>query len=216
MVIDFDSTFVKLEALEELSKIALEGNPDKEAITEEIEKITRMGMEGKITFPESLGRRLRLFSANKQNVERLVQLLEENITDSVLENKDFFRANADRIYIISGGFKDFVLPITEQFEIPKDHVLANDFIYDKAGNIAGVDQNNLLAQDEGKIKAVQNLKLKGKVCVIGDGYTDYQIKAAGAANDFIAFCENVRRESVVEKASCEINGFDKLPAQFLI
>ena len=62
LVIDFDSTFIKLEALEELATVALDGNEKKNEIVDEIEKITIMGMEGKITFPESLSRRLKLFS----------------------------------------------------------------------------------------------------------------------------------------------------------
>jgi len=36
--------------------------------------------------------------------------------------------------------------------------------------------------------------------VIGDGYTDYEIKHAGFANKFYAFTENVEREKVLAKA----------------
>ncbi|HPW63926.1 MAG TPA: phosphoglycerate dehydrogenase, partial [Cyclobacteriaceae bacterium] len=40
----------------------------------------------------------------------------------------------------------------------------------------------------------------GDVYVIGDGYTDYEIKHAGLANKFFAFTENVEREKVLSKA----------------
>ena len=36
--------------------------------------------------------------------------------------------------------------------------------------------------------------------MIGDGYTDYEIKHAGLANKFYAFTENIARENVKSKA----------------
>ncbi len=36
--------------------------------------------------------------------------------------------------------------------------------------------------------------------MIGDGYTDYEIKHSGLANKFYAFTENVERENVMDKA----------------
>jgi len=45
--------------------------------------------------------------------------------------------------------------------------------------------------------------------VIGDGYTDYQIKAAGLANKFFAFTENIHRENVVQAADHITPSFDE-------
>jgi len=59
-IIDFDSTFVKKEGLEVLAEVALEGNPKKMPILAQIKKITAAGMEGRLSFKESLSRRLRL------------------------------------------------------------------------------------------------------------------------------------------------------------
>jgi D-3-phosphoglycerate dehydrogenase len=47
---------------------------------------------------------------------------------------------------------------------------------------------------------LKRLKLDGDVYVIGDGYTDYEIKHSGLANKFYAFTENVGRENVLSKA----------------
>ena len=55
-VIDFDSTFVKLEGLDVLAKVSLKNSPEKIA---EIESITRDGMTGKIGFRESLELRIK-------------------------------------------------------------------------------------------------------------------------------------------------------------
>ncbi|MGO1597719.1 MAG: HAD-IB family phosphatase, partial [Sphingobacterium sp.] len=59
-IIDFDSTFTQVEALDELARISLEKHPDREKIYTEIERLTNLAMEGKISFRESLSGRVRL------------------------------------------------------------------------------------------------------------------------------------------------------------
>ncbi len=70
----------------------------------------------------------------------------------------------------------------------------------EAGNIAGFDHNNVLSTDNGKAKVMQELDLDGDVYVIGDGYNDYKIKAAGLANKFYAYTENIERDAVLKMA----------------
>ncbi|MGB5976757.1 MAG: phosphoglycerate dehydrogenase, partial [Cyclobacteriaceae bacterium] len=64
----------------------------------------------------------------------------------------------------------------------------------------GFDKDNLLSKNNGKVETLRRLDLDGDVYVIGDGYTDYEIKASGLANRFYAFTENVERAKVTEKA----------------
>lgn len=214
IIIDFDSTFVELEALDELSKIVLSNNPNRENIVKQIEEITQLGMEGKITFPESLAKRLQLFQPHKNHIEQLVALLSNHITPSFMGNKDFIKENSESFYIISGGFKEFILPIVNPFGIKDDHVLANSFVFDDLGNISGFDTNNVLCQELGKVKQIQQLTLDGTVTVIGDGFTDYQIKEKGYADTFIYFAENVTRPSLIEKADLVANSFDEIVSRF--
>ena len=54
-IIDFDSTFTQVEALDELARISLKNHPDREAIYKKIEDYTNLSMEGKLSFSESLG-----------------------------------------------------------------------------------------------------------------------------------------------------------------
>ena len=53
-IIDFDSTFTQVEAMEELASISLKNDPDKEVIIEKIKQLTYMAMDGKIPFNKSL------------------------------------------------------------------------------------------------------------------------------------------------------------------
>ena len=60
LIIDFDSTFITGESLDELSKIVLKNHPDSTKHLDQIREWTRAGMEGKIPFDESLSKRMQL------------------------------------------------------------------------------------------------------------------------------------------------------------
>jgi len=213
-IIDFDSTFVKCESLDELAKIALQNNPKKDKILKEISKITNQGMEGKISFRVSLEKRLKLFQPTLDNIKSLISSLKSSITPSIAQNKLFFSKHKDQIYIISGGFIDYVLPIVQEFGIAKNHVLANRFTVSKKGIVTGFDKKNHLARKNGKVAAIKSLKLQGKSAVIGDGYTDYEIKKEKAADMFVAFTENVKRQNVVRIADKNVRSFDEFLHEF--
>ena len=209
-IIDFDNTFIKSEGLEELAAIALKNNPQKETVLEKIKELTMLGKEGKISFEESLNKRLELLKANRQDVEKLAAHLKKNISDSILRNKKFFKTFKDNIYIISGGFKDFIIPVIKPFGIPESHVFANTFIYDNKGNITDFDKTNPLSQENGKAKLVKSLNLTdADTYVIGNEYTDYKLKELGLVKEFIAFTENIERDVVVNKADRVAPTFDE-------
>ncbi|MEM9672803.1 MAG: phosphoglycerate dehydrogenase [Bacteroidota bacterium] len=199
-VFDFDSTFTQVEALDVLCEIALENDPNREAVLSEVKRITNSCMNGEISFRESLESRLALLPAHREHLPKLVEQLRNSVSISFERNREFFEKSSDRIYVISNGFRDFILPVTRDYNIPDEHVFANEFTFDEQGNITGFDQNNLLSTDEGKVAVIRDLDLNGDIYVIGDGYNDYKIKAAGFANKFYAFTENIERDSVVDKA----------------
>ncbi|HMQ69081.1 MAG TPA: phosphoglycerate dehydrogenase [Ignavibacteria bacterium] len=199
-IIDFDSTFIRLEALDELFKISLKDNPDKKELISRFEEITKMSMDGKLSFSESLSKRTELLNADRSHIETLAVKLSSKVSGSVKRNKAFFKKFGQNIYIISGGFKELIIPIAGKYNIPEENVHANTFIFDKKGKITGFDKHNLLSQNSGKIKLLKKLRLEGDLYVIGDGYTDYELKKAGIAHKFFAFTENIDREIVSAKA----------------
>jgi D-3-phosphoglycerate dehydrogenase len=208
-IIDFDSTFVSIETLDMLAEIALENNPEKDAIVQQIKGITMLGMEGKLSFTESLAKRLALFSATKKHVDMVTTVARKHISPSILANKQFFKKHGDRIFIISGGFREYIAPIVTKFGIPEKNILANSFIFD-GELITGFDKKNPLAKTRGKVKAVESLNLTGEVYVLGDGYTDYEIRKHNAAQYFFCYTENVRRDSVAHLADREVASFDEV------
>lgn len=208
-LIDFDSTITKVEGLDELAAIALKNHPDGEKRVAKIKALTDKGMAGELSFSESLSQRLALLDANKSHLEELIGFLKNNISESFERNKSFLAEYADNILIISSGFKDFIVPIAEYLGLKPENVYANTFEYDDNGNIIGIDEANPLSKTGGKIEVVKFLNLHGHISVIGDGYTDFEIKKNGLANRFYAFVENVERPSVTQVADFTIKSLDE-------
>ncbi len=199
-VFDFDSTLTRVEALDVLAEITLENNPKKEEIIQEIIDITNLGIDGEISFTESLERRIKLLEANKVDLTGLVAALRKQVSKSIESNKQFFENYSDDIYVISCGFKEFIDPIVKEYNIPSERVYANTFEFDADGKIVGFDANNPLSQHNGKIKCLKDMNLQGEIQVIGDGYSDYVTREAGIADTFFAYTENVSREKTTRNA----------------
>lgn len=199
-IFDFDSTLTKVEGLDVLCEITQANNPNREEILQEIIKITNLGIDGEISFTQSLERRIKLLDANKSHLEELIVELKKHVSPSIKRNKSFFEDFSDDIYIISAGFKEFIIPIVAQYNIPASSVYANTFEFDADGNIIGFDRENPLSKHNGKIECLRNMNLEGEIQVIGDGYSDYVTREAGIADKFFAYTENVQREKTVENA----------------
>lgn len=199
-IIDFDSTFTQVEALDVLGEISLAKDPEREQKLQAIKEITDLGMEGSLNFRESLERRLEILQANKSQIGELIEALKQKVSKSFQRNKEFLQEHAEDIIIISNGFKDFITPIVGAYGIPNSNVFANEFIYDENGKIVDFDRESVLSKNGGKPEVIKGLQLEGDIYVIGDGYTDYEIKESGLANKFYAFTENVVRPKVTSKA----------------
>ncbi len=209
IIIDFDSTFITVESLDELAKISLESHPQRKEILRKITCLTEEGMNGAISFGESLSQRMKLLKANRSHVKQLSHILKDKVTPSVSANRAFFQRHAEKIHIISGGFREVIRSVTEDFHIWGSHIHANKLQYDSRGRVTGVDRENPLSRDGGKEMLIRSLLLLGEIIVLGDGYNDYRIRAAGQAHKFVAFTENISRAAVIRHADGVANTFDE-------
>ena len=216
LIIDFDSTFVSVESLDELFKISLKYNPQKNNIVQKIQEITDLGMDGKMSFAQSLNSRLNLLVANNNDINELINFLMTKISPSFLQNQTWLRQNAHKIYVVSGGFADYINPIVAHFGIPQSRVFANQFLYDYQGQIVGYDKNNFLAQDKGKCKQMQIIKPKGEIWAVGDGWTDYELRENGIATKFFGYTENKNRDKVIAVADTVANSLDVVINQYSV
>ena len=167
-------------------------------------------MNGDVHFMDALNERIKILEATQSHLDMLKNKLHNKLSPSFKSVEQFIRENAEKIYVVSGGFTELIYPVVKEFGIPKDHIFANVFTFDEIGLINGVDPSQFLAQKPGKIDAVKSLNLNGTVIVIGDGYTDYQIKKAGLAHHFIAYTESVSRPNVIKKGDIIATSFNEV------
>lgn len=209
-IFDFDSTLVRIETLEALADIALSDAPDAATRKAEIAALTDQAMSGQVDFGTALRRRLELLVLRRSHVETLTDRILDEASASIRRNVDFFERHAERVYILSGGFREVIAPLAARLGIAADHVLANDLIYDAEDRVTGVDDANPLSRDNGKPEVIKALNLTGPVVMVGDGWTDAEVKLAGAADRFYAFTEVVNRQKVVEVADATAASLDEV------
>ncbi len=207
-IIDFDSTFTQVEALDELARISLHKHPEKDQIYDKIEEYTNLAMEGKLSFSDSLRERIKLLEADENHLRKLITHLKKKVSRSFSRNADFFKKHRDEILIVSGGFKEFIIPVVSPYHIRKENIYANTFIT-RGGKIVDYDHDNPLSEEGGKVKLMKQLNLPGNLYGIGDGYSDFQLRESGLIKKFYAFTENISRHSIVSKADHITPSFDE-------
>ena len=208
LIIDFDSTFVKLETIEILADFALHAKSDKDKILNQIQDITNKAMLGKIPFSEALNQRIKLIKPQQEHINKTIIFLKKHISKSFEENIEFFRKNYGNCYIISGGFKEIIMPVIAGFNIKENQIFANTFIHEN--NNITIDEDNPLSKNNGKNIIAKNIS--GYKIVIGDGYTDYEVKKYQNAKKFVQFIENINRKSLNNKADLICDDFKKIIA----
>ena len=206
LIIDFDSTFIKDETLDEISNLLSSDNDLKQKIVQ----ITDQAMEGKLDFSEALKERVSLLDIHQNQIQEIINILRNRVSESFLRNKNKIRSIKDRIYIVSGGFKEIIIPIVRDFGINENHVFGNDFTYNDKGFVIGINDQSPLSYSDGKIRVVKNLNLKNGAYIIGDGSTDLELKKVRGVNAFICFTENINRISVSSKADYIASDLDQV------
>ena len=165
-------------------------------------------MNGKIKFSKSLSKRLEILNIDNTAMNQGLKIIKNKISSTFVDNINFIQNNSDNIYIISGGFIEFIEPVANILGIKSNHIFCNSFIKD--GNNYILDEKNIMTKDLAKIEAIKTLDLNDIVIVIGDGYTDYELKKFGLANAFILFTENVHRKNLSEKADLIAQNFNEV------
>ncbi len=200
---DFDSTVVKKETLDDAIATALAEHPEKERLVREIDNITRLGMEGKLSFLDSVTRRLQFVPLSKKLLEDSGRRMLNEITPGMEDIFSWLSEAGHGVHIVSGGFLELIAPVAKKLGVPDADVHSNKFIFDSAGNVVATDTASLLWTNDGKTPVLRALRAEypeERFVMIGDGINDYKAFESGAADDFFGFGANVVRESVKAKA----------------
>ena len=209
LILDFDSTIIKGESFDLLAETVFEDCSESNLKFQEIKKLTDDGMEGKISFQQSLYKRLRILELDQLHLNKSIKLVTKLISPSFKENIDWLKRYRDNILIFSGGFKDMIKPVAIKLGLKKENIYANELIF-KNGKFNGVNEKSALSRSGGKLNQAKQLGLDKNLIVVGDGITDWEIKKLGDQVTFFAYTENVSRKNVVKKADFKANNFDEV------
>ena len=205
VIFDFDSTIIKSETIEVLAGFALKNNKNKTVILNQIKDLTIKAMEGKIDFPAALDKRISLLNITKQNIQDTIQTIQNHVSNSFHSNIKKF--NLENCFIISGGFKEIIAPIMIPYGFKEQNIFANSFFFDGHKD-AILNKENDLFKEKGKCLAAK--KIQGTKIIIGDGYTDYELKKFKNANIFILFTENIYRKNLAQYADYVAKDFKEV------
>ncbi|MCO4781834.1 MAG: aminotransferase class V-fold PLP-dependent enzyme [Candidatus Cloacimonetes bacterium] len=158
---DFDSTLSTIEGIDELAKFL-----KKPKVVE----LTKGSMEGKLDVKEAYNKRLALLSLEDFHLELLGHIYKSNLTNGAIELCKILNFLNKRLVIISGGFKEGILPSAKELGIQEVYAIE----FSQVDGQCKVNDTPLLAK-MGKPSLVESLGLE-KVCFIGDGVTDYETK----------------------------------------
>ena len=209
IIIDFDSTIITKESIDYLSEIVLKSRNDKDQILKKISHITNQGMNGVISFEQSLNERLSLLSINKKHIKNLSIEVSKNFDDTFVENLNYLESIIENIFIVSGGFKEVIESAFKSISNKTWNIFANDLEY-KNNNVIGINKSNPLSKDYGKVELIKSMNLSGDIIVVGDGYTDYEIKKFNQANFFLCYIRNIDRKKVSKYADFLCYDFNQL------
>tara|TARA_Y100001935_G_C17212836_1_gene461020 strand:- start:100 stop:747 length:648 start_codon:yes stop_codon:yes gene_type:complete len=204
IIIDFDSTFIVDETLDFMAK-NLHRN-----VQIEIKKITDRAMNGELDFNSALIERTRKLKIHKSELSNIIESLKKRVSPSFISNKKYINSISENIFIISGGFKEIIIPIVRDYGIKQSHVYANEFIFDDDEMISGINEKLEMSQSDGKNRILETIDLSKGAYVVGDGITDLKMKKVSGIKSFICYVENINRTEISKKADFIASNFNEV------
>lgn len=215
VVFDVDSTLLAVESLDFAVARALAGAPDGAGRAARLSAITDQGMAGTLDFRASLEQRIAIAGLTRGAVEEAREALRAELTPGMAGLLARLRKDA-RVVAVSGGFVDLIAPALADLGFAPGDIHANQFHFEGTGPEAcvnGFDRDNPLSCPGGKgvvVRAVKDQTGAAEAIMVGDGMTDYEAYAAGAADAFIGFGGVTQRAPVRAKAPAWAGDMDTL------
>ena len=193
-IFDFDSTLISVESLEVL--LAPKLSPEKLA---QVQRITEQGMNGTLSFAESLQQRLAIAAPTQQDLHSLAKTILAYLTPGIAECIEQLHKKSVAVWIISGGLREVILPIGLALNIPAPHIHGVQLRFSGNGHFLDLDAHDAFSRS--KVEGAQLLSKQWQApsVMIGDGFTDYEVYQAGLVDHFIAFTQHRRRSKVLQQ-----------------
>ena len=138
VVFDCDSTLTRIEGIDELA--AMNGVPY------EVASMTRRAMDGEVQFEEIFARRLEIIKPTRKQLSGIGKFYVSTLVEDAGPVTEALMSLGIEVHIVSGGYRDALLPVAEKLGVPSGHVHANDLYFNEKGEYTGFDNTNPLEQ----------------------------------------------------------------------
>ncbi len=213
---DVDSTVSPDEGIDVLAAFAKVGD--------RVAELTRSAMGGGMNFQDALRARLELIRPTRAMIEACLLAHPPRLNPGIAQLVEALERRGTAVYLVSGGFEPFVLPLAEMLRLPPDRVIANRFVpvnraegaqgaqgAQGVGGVMTFDPACPTARSGGKGVALAGLKRAHgyePLVMIGDGVTD--MEARPPADLFIGYGGIAARAPVQAGADWYVTEFQPL------
>ncbi|MDR2980786.1 MAG: HAD-IB family phosphatase [Puniceicoccales bacterium] len=201
---DCDSTLSAIEGIDELARFR------GETVLKEVEAMTRASMEGGIPLEEIFAKRLEMIRPTRQEVEEVGQLYIQHVEPEAAVTIARLRAHGWTPIIVSGGFRQAILPLAAYLGI--ERVEAVDVFFNADGSYRDFGRDCPTARAYGKNTVIAALKQEfhpDDTVMVGDGASD--LETSPDVGLFVGFGRYVVRERIKAQAGAFIMGLGELP-----
>ena len=205
LIFDCDSTLSSIEGIDELARVR---GPE---VFKQVEDMTNLAMDGKISVEAVFGRRLDIIRPEANHVAQIGQRYIDTVEPTAIATLVAARAAGWTPMIISGGFRPIIRPLADFLGI--ERVEAVDLFFDAQGRYTGFDEAYPTTRSGGKPEVIQRLKRElnpAKIVMIGDGASDLETKPV--VDLFVGFGRYMAREKVKRESAHFITTLADLPA----
>jgi glycerol-3-phosphate dehydrogenase (NAD+) len=161
---DVDCTITKQDALDNLGEFL--------GVGEKIRALTNAAMNGELELDAALQQRL---DAMDLNMDKLVAYARSNpaadrLVTGIAALIAELKARHVAVFLISGGFRELILPVADLLSIPRANIYANRFVYmadDKVDyddtqypgiKVRGFDPTEPTSREGGKPQAIRQIR----------------------------------------------------------
>ena len=216
---DVDCTVTKQDSLDDLAEFL--------GVGDQVAALTNAAMDGGMDLDKALQQRLEIM---EPTVEKLVSYtksksVKDRLVPGIRELIQELQARNIAIFLISGGFRELILPVADELGIPRENIFANRFVYqadeslqDKDGfpviRVHGFDPKEPTSREGGKPEAIRRIRAMHPyqtIVHVGDGKTDLEaVQETGGADLFVGYGGVVERKVVKEEADWWITDHNTL------
>ena len=201
VIFDCDSTLSSIEGIDELALRSGHG--------ERVAALTHAAMNGEVPLERVYAERLNIIRPALADVEAIGQRYCQTEVPGARAVIAQLHSLGRRVFIVSGGIYQAVLPFALSLGIAAEDVRAVRLVFDKHGGYMGFAASPLTTST-GKRETVRALRTAGRrAMLVGDGASD--LAAKDEVDLFVGFGGVVARDVVRAGAHVFIDGASLLP-----